>query len=198
MISLYSVENLTLALVLITGVYAWLTYSISQSNKLMVDRIGDQIEHQSRPVISVNISSRHRTVISLVVANRGNSNASDIQIRLDRPFYRFGELGEGRNLQTYNAFSRTISGLAAGDTLIFDLAQGFNINKIVDGDNITPSEFVVSVTYKGFGKTYDEKTHIDIKPYFESFAGEFEVEELIKIKDQLNSISTSLAKIASK
>lgn len=190
------IDVLTGLLVLITAIYAALTYSIARSNRAMVEKAGEQIEYQSRPTISVNIVSRHKTVISLQFTNRGNSNATNVRISIDKPFYRFGEKAPGRNIQEYYIFSHPIACIAPGDKVTIDLSQGFNINKEVEGENITPDNFTVNVKYDSPVKSYDEKTFIDIRPYFQSFAGEYEVEELIGIKKQLQSIAKSLERLS--
>lgn len=59
-IGLTPIDLLTTILVVITGVYAWLTYKIAHSNKMMVIEIQKQIEVQTRPVIALNIEIQHR------------------------------------------------------------------------------------------------------------------------------------------
>jgi hypothetical protein len=58
-------EVLTALLVLITGYYAWITQSIARSNKMMVQKVSEQIEAQTRPVVSVTVGIRSKVVFYL-------------------------------------------------------------------------------------------------------------------------------------
>lgn len=181
-------DYLTAALVLLTAVYAWLTYLIARSNTQMLDQVRKQIEAQTRPVVSVNIETRHQTVFSIRISNRGNSPAQDVRISIDRPFFQFGETGDRRDISKFALFSEPIPTIAAGDGYLIDLAQGFNLNKKVGEDNISPDRFAIRVNYRYGDINYDEKFHIDLRHYFQTHGRTTIVEQLEHIKKTLDKI----------
>ncbi|RVC09170.1 hypothetical protein, partial [Mesorhizobium sp. M7A.F.Ca.CA.002.15.2.1] len=121
-IGLTPIDLLTTILVVITGVYAWLTYKIAHSNKMMVIEIQKQIEVQTRPVIALNIEIQHHTIFVARIWNRGSSSAENLKLTVDRDFYRFGEtVGESKNISDMYIFKNTLAALAPGDGFWIDL-----------------------------------------------------------------------------
>lgn len=179
---------LTAALVVITAIYAALTFSIAMSNKRMTVQVQAQIEAQTRPIIAVNIETRHQTVFSIRISNRGNSLANNVRIRIDRPFFQFSNFDEARNLRNFHLFKEVIPTIAPGDGFLIDLAQGFNLNIERDGQNITPDQFCIDATYEYGERPYRDEFRVDLRPYFSTFAGEREVEELQKIRKILEKL----------
>ena len=176
---------LTAILVAITAIYAGLTYSIARSNRQMTNQVRKQMEAQTRPIISVNVETRHQTMFSIRISNRGNSPATDAKFTIDRPFYQFSEFNESRNLQTFHLFNYSVPTVAPGDGYLIDLSQGFNLNKQNNNQNISPDQFTIKAEY-GYGDTkYSEEFFVDLRPYFSTFAGERVVEELQKIRKAL-------------
>ena len=191
-------EWLSGMLVVITGIYVVLTWRIAKSGEQSARSVAKQIEQLSRPFIYINIVSRHKTVLSIAISNGGRSSATNVQFSLDRPFYQFAEENEDRNLQNFNLFKNIVPSISPGDRFLIDLSQGFNINTEKNGKNLTPDEFIIFAKYEFGLQTYKEEFHVDIKPYFQTFAGEHEVEELINIGRHLKEVSSSLKIIASK
>ncbi|MEL7430222.1 MAG: hypothetical protein AAFN43_09495 [Pseudomonadota bacterium] len=184
-----AIAILTAVLVLITAVYAYLTFSISSSNKRMAEEIAKQTEAMLRPVISFRIEVRAGSIFCLVLENTGKSTAESVNLKLDRDFFRFGERNEDSNLKNFNAFRQIVDSMASGERIKFDLAQGWEIDKEHEGVNLTPSTFQIEVEYLFGSKRYQETQKIDLRPYMSSLA----VKEPL---EHLEQISASLKKIA--
>lgn len=172
---------LTALLVFITAIYAGLTHSIAKSNRVMTYQVRTQIESQTRPVISINIEIRHKTIFSLKISNRGQSPATAIYFKISQSIYQYGDFTEDRNLANIQLFNQEIPTMAPGDVFLLDLYQGFNINKMESGQNITPDRFKVTADYKFGEVSYHEIFHIDLRPYLYTRADDRETEELQRI-----------------
>jgi len=121
-------EWLTLANVLLTAMFAGLTFFILRANRAAVGAMREQMADQNRPFVAVTVQVRMGTpVIQLLVRNVGRSPAQNLRLRLDRDFFQFGEKGEGRNLAKQSAFSQPIDCLPPMSELLFDLGMGFKI-----------------------------------------------------------------------
>ena len=102
-------EWLTLANVLLTAVFAGLTFFILRANRAAVGAMREQMADQNRPFVAVTVQVRMGTHgIQLLVRNVGRSPAQNLRLHLDRDFFQFGEKSEGRNLAKQSAFSRNI------------------------------------------------------------------------------------------
>jgi hypothetical protein len=98
------IDILTAILVIITAIYAGLTYSIARSSRAMVDHVNKQIESQIRPAITVNIGIRAKVAFFLKITNRGNSAAERLRLSIDRSFYRFADKLDENNIAQLHLF----------------------------------------------------------------------------------------------
>lgn len=155
----------SLILVFVTGAYVFLTYQIASANSTMARQMLSQQENISRPVISANIQIRSQVVFLLVIRNSGASVATNVRLKLDRDFFRFGDRRKESNLRELDIFNGTEFTLAPGDSLQFDLAQGFVIFAKEADDAVTPSHFKIGATYNSPLRKYDETILVDLKPY---------------------------------
>ena len=103
-------EILTGALVLITGFYAWATYKILKANERVVEVMHEQAEAVTRPYVAVSaLLETDNPIFYLRIANTGKTAATDLKLNLDKPFYRFAEKNEEKNLADYSAFKDMIT-----------------------------------------------------------------------------------------
>ena len=185
------INFLTGALVVITGIYAALTYGIMKATQRSLAVMREQTEALSRPYITVApLTLPKNPILFLRVVNTGKTAAERVRLQLDRPYYRFGRDTEKENLATYSAFKQEISTLAPDAELIFALAQSV----LVFGENVdeskTPLTFKVTATYGFLGKTVTETTEVDLRPYRGMhIAYDPIVNELSEIKDVLKKQS---------
>jgi hypothetical protein len=184
-------DVLTGALVLITGVYAWLTHGIMKATQRSVAAMETQTEALSRPYVTVApLTLPKNVILFLKVVNAGKTAAEHLTLRLDRPFYRFGRSEEAENLATYSAFTQEIGSFAPGAELIFALAQGFVVFGEHADESKTPPVFKVTAAYRFGAKTVTEVTEVDLRPYRGMhIAYDPVVDELSEIKDVLKKKS---------
>lgn len=180
-------DLLTAALVVITGVYAALTYGIMKATRRSVDAMQQQTEALSRPYVTVApLTVPSNEFLFLRIANTGKTAAECVRLELDRPFYRHGDAEETMNLAAFSAFTQEIASFAPGAELIFLLATGSTIFAKEADEAKTPQVFKVTATYAFAGRAVTEVTEVDLRPYRRMhLAYDPIVSELSEIKDVL-------------
>lgn len=159
-------DYLTGALVVITGIYAALTFGIMRATRRSVETIQEQTEALTRPYLTIApITIPQNPIIFLRIANTGKTAASNLRLQLDRAFYRFGKTEEAENLATFSAFTEPIASFAPGAELIFALAQGFIVFDEKADRAKTPLTFTVAATYSFSSRTITERTEVDLRPW---------------------------------
>lgn len=184
-------EWLTLANVLLTAMFAGLTFFILRANRAAVGAMREQMADQNRPFVSVSVQVRMGTpVIQLLVRNVGRSPAQNLRLRLDRDFFQFGERGEGRNLAKQSAFSQPIDCLPPMSELLFDLGMGFKIFESGADPTTCPHTFEVSADYECGKSKYMEKTNVDLRPYLGTSVPHHPVvDELERVRKSIDNLS---------
>lgn len=178
-------ELLTATLVVITGIYAYLTYRMAKSSEASVEAMREQAEAFLRPYITVAPFVRpHTPFLYLRVKNTGQIGAQSLRLTLDRDFYQFGEKQKpDKNLRELSAFSTPIDSFPAGTELIFALGQGWVLFGESADPEVSPVQFCITAAYEFLGKRVEEHTRIDLRPFIGS-EGERDpfVEELERIR----------------
>lgn len=182
------IEILTAILVFITAIYAFLTHRMAKASEASVEAMRNQSEASLRPYITIVPFIRaHTPMLNLRVKNTGITGAQNVRLSIDRDFFKFGEKTRpDGNLRTLSAFTTPIDSLSPGAELIFGLAQGWVLFGEKAQPDICPSQFSVTAKYEFFGKTVQEVTQVDLRPYLGS-EGERDpiVEELERIRKVL-------------
>ncbi len=184
-----STDWLTLALVAITGWYAWITGRILKANESMVQAVRDQQYAATRPYVQLTITVRvGTTLVYLQVENVGKTAAADLTLSMDRDFYQLGEKTERANLRNAAAFSQPIRSLAPGARLRFLLGTG---SSIFGGDDTRcPQRFDVVAMYSTGSERVVETSAIDLKPYLHTEAESDPIaEELAKLRDKFSELT---------
>lgn len=180
------IEILTAILVLVTAIYAYLTYKMAKASEASVQAVRDQSEAMLRPYIEITPYVRpHTTLLYLRIENTGRTGAQNVTLSMDRDFYQFGDSSSPEhNLRTKAAFTQPIDSLGPGHKLVFALAQGFVIFGESGSPATTPQQFNITAAYVFGGKMVEETHRIDLRPYIGS-EGERDpiVEELEKIRE---------------
>lgn len=160
---------LTLALVIITAIYAWATFRILRANESVVEAMKLQTEAQLRPyVVVAPIVRTGTTLMCLEVQNSGKSPALNLRLRMDRDFYPHAEKKEHENIAKLSAFTQPIESLAPGSRLVFILGVGGKIFAPSVDETLCPKVFHVNAEYGYAGSTYAEDTTIDVRPMLHS------------------------------
>lgn len=164
------IEFLTGILVIVTGVYAWLTYRMAKASEASVEVLQQQYDAAMRPYLTVSLYIRpHTPLLYLRISNTGRSPATNVRLRMDRDFFQFGEKSNPeRNLRTARAFQDSFDSFPPGTELNFSLAQGFVIFGNDHDPSVTPHQFTVGSTYEYLGKVVHERHHIDLRPFLRS------------------------------
>ena len=172
---------LTLALVIITGFYAWATFKILQANEGVVAAMREQTEAQLRPYVTASVSVRTgTTLLCLEIQNTGRSPAVRLRLHMDRAFYPHAERREDENIAKLPAFTEPIESLAPNARLVFILGVGGTIFGTKANDDLCPKVFHVHATYAYAGRDYSEDTTLDIRPMLHSSVVHHPVAEEIK------------------
>lgn len=187
-------EWLTLANVLLTAIFAGLTFLILRANRAAVGAMREQMADQNRPFVSVTVQVRMGTpVIQMLIKNVGRSPAQNLRLHLDRDFFQFGERVDRRNLAKQSAFSQSIDCLPPMSELLFDLGMGFEIFANEADPKICPHTFKVSAEYEYGENKYSEKTHVDLRPYIGTSVPKHPVvEELERVRQSIDKLTTTV------
>jgi hypothetical protein len=180
-------EILTLVLIGITGFYAWATYRILKANESVVREMQRQSEEIARPRISISAHTLpSRPIFHLTIRNAGPSAASNLRLRLSKPFF---EAFHNRNLAAAPAFSKPIPNLGTGESIDFQL--GKTVELLGDGrdESMRPWEFTIEADYWFGLKLYVETTHIDLgAQQMTSLTTDAAVEQMTYINRHLEDI----------
>ncbi|WP_024931087.1 hypothetical protein [Methylophilus sp. OH31] len=177
-------ETLTAILVLITGIYSYLTYRMAKMSEASVQEMRQQSEAATRPyVVITHFVRSHTALIYLRISNTGKSAAHNLRLSIDKDFFQFGEEMGNRNLKNATAFNLPLDSFPPSAELIFGLAQGWMLFQGDGKSEKCPTQFTISVQYEYSGKTINEQHYIDLRGYMGS-EGERDplVEELERLR----------------
>src|SRR5947209_11803300 len=115
------IEVLTFVLVIITAIYAFLTFRILQSNRASVSLIGAQIEASTRPYVVIGLVREEAGFLSFEVSNLGKSAATNLKLTCDpeiKPISATGSVVQvGKPTDATSLFQNLITYLAPGQTM---------------------------------------------------------------------------------
>jgi len=161
------IEILTGILVLITGIYAYLTYRMAVASEESSKAVLAQTEALTRPYLTISPFVRpHTNILYLRILNSGRSAADNVRLTLDRDFFQFGNDNQpSSNLRSVTAFSEVIDSMPPGFELLFALAQGPSLFGEDANPNVAPTQFTVTASYGFSDKHVSEVTRVDLRPY---------------------------------
>lgn len=163
------IEILTAILVIITAIYAYLTFRMTKASEENVKAILEQSESISRPYIIVEPFVSQGVIISLRVKNAGKTSAKNVTLKLNKDFYRYGESeDEKANIKNLSAFSQKIDSIQPSVEYIFHLAQAFAIFADDSNEGCMPKKFRVIASYEFPGKQVIEENIVDLMPFLGS------------------------------
>jgi len=180
---------LTLALVVSTIAYTYFTWNLAKINKNALTESVRQDFERRKPKIVVIVNIKHRVIVDLTIKNIGLGAAENMKMAVNRKFVPFSD-ADRVSLNEMGPFKESIPAFPSGQEIHIWLSQGFNLNNIVDGENITPAKFTVTIEYSFEGRSFSEETPLNIEAFIDTIA---DVDEQIEV---LKEISTSAKKIA--
>lgn len=161
--------GLTGAAVVVAAYYSYLTHRIAKANETLVAATQKQVEAATRPQIVVTpFLLPKNVVVYLRIRNTGQSAAVSLQLKLDRSFFRYGRKEDTQDLFTYHAFQHPIATFPPDAELTFALAQSFIVFGEQADPNRTPPVFAVTATFTHGGRTIEETTQVDLRPFLGS------------------------------
>jgi hypothetical protein len=186
--TLSATEWLTVALVIITALYAWATFRILRANEAVVAAMKEQTEAQLRPYVVVAASPRvGTTLLCLTIENAGRSSAQNLRLEIDRDFYVHAKKEEPGNVAKLPAFVEPIRSLAPGTQLVFILGIGHTISAAAD--ELCPRVFNVQASYESGTRSYSEMHTVDLRPLMHSSVVHDPVaEEIEKLRKSLERL----------
>ncbi len=192
-------EWLPLANVMLTAVFAGLTFFILRANRAAVAAMREQLVEQTRPFVHVGVRARLGTpIVQLAIKNVGKSPAQKLRLHIDRDFYQFGDKRDARNIAKQTAFTQPIDCLPPGTELLFDLGTGPDLFGPVADPKSCPLNFVVSADYKHHEHTYSEKTDLDLNPFMGASVPQHPVvEELGRVRRAIDKLGNVIKQSAS-
>lgn len=179
------IEYLTAILVVITGIYAYLTHRMAKASEASVDAVRAQSEAMLRPYVTVAPFIRpHTPLLYLRITNAGRTGAQNVHLSIDRDFFQFGQKDRpDQNLRAVSAFTTPVDYFAPGAELIFGLGDASVLFEKDAKPEISPVQFKITAAYEFLGKSVEEVTHVDLRAYYGT-EGERDpvVEELERIR----------------
>jgi hypothetical protein len=156
-------------LVLLTGVYAWLTWGIQKANQAVVAAMRAEREATMRPYITISpFTLPDSVLIFLRIENTGRTAARNLRLTLDRPFFLFGDHQPNYDLQKRAAFAEKCESFNPGMRLVYILDSAvdlFGTNRKPGADEITPLLFHITASYEWDGGQVNETSSVDLRPY---------------------------------
>jgi hypothetical protein len=160
---------LTVALVGLTGIYAWLTRGIQKANQAVVAAMRAEREAAMRPYVTLSTFTQPDSVlIFLRIENTGRMAARNLRLTLDRPFFLFGDHQQNFDLQKRAAFSETCESFNPGMRLVYILDSAIDLfgkDRKPEADAVTPLVFHITASYEWDGGSASETSAIDLRPY---------------------------------
>jgi hypothetical protein len=189
--TLTPIDWLTLALVVITGLYAWATFRILRANEAVVAAMKEQTEAQLCPYIVVSAFPRVGTTLLLLrVENVGRSPAQNLRMSMDRDFFPHAERREHENIAKIPAFVEPIRSLAPGAQVTFILGVGHVIFRA--SEDVCPRVFNVHAEYMGGSRNYIDEHTVDLRPMMHSSVVHDPIaEEVEKLRKSLEKLLTA-------
>ncbi len=191
------IELLTASLVLITGLYAWITFRILRANEKVVDVMHEQANAITRPyVVVVPFLELDNPIFYIRIANTGRTAATNLRLTLDKSFQQFGNEGIENDLSTFVAFNQTIDSFSPGAEIIFPLAQGAMIFSQGEEHSQLPWTFSITAEYDFASHHVVEINRIDLRPYLKAvIPQDGYVRKLESIRKSVEIIATHAKKI---
>ena len=190
------IEFLTALLVIITAFYAWVTYKMLKANERVVETMRNEFEAMQRPYITIiPFLEPDNPIFYLRIANTGKSTATDLRLKIDRSFFKFGERVEKNDLASFPIFNNKINAFPPNAEIMFSLAPSFVIFQQTVDPTVCPTKFTIMASYQ-FGGTKIEESHlIDLTPYLHTdIPQDSTIRKLTAINESLIQISKLMDK----
>lgn len=178
---------LTAMLVLITGVYAYLTNRLAKTAEQSAELMREQNDSISRPYVCLSLfKPKNDPFIFLRVENTGKTSAHNMTLRFGAEFQKVRHLKLLGMLENSYLFTKTLGSFPPNSPIMYIFGCGASLP---DSDASTPQDPIsVTATYS-FGKqTVTETTWLDVNQYNSTTL------DKDPVVDALNKIREEIAK----
>ena len=188
-------DQINLAIAIVSGLTALAslavmlaTFKILQANRESVAVMREQVRSLSRPYIQITPWVRTgSTLIMLTIRNAGSTNARNLNLSMDRDFYFNGDMGAGKNLRAFSAFTEVIVCLPPHAELVFHLSVG---HVVFRSQEHCPTRFTITADYDFEGEHASEATVVDLQPF------QFTAQPIDPVAEQIEKLTQALKEIA--
>ena len=185
----YALVVLTMVLVAVTAAYAYVTFRILKANEAVVTEMREERFAATRPyVVAAPYVRQGAQLLYLSIQNSGRSPAERLTLRLQPDFHQATGNEPVRNIGGFSAFNEEIESLAPGSRLIFLLGVGHVL--FGTPNDRSPLTFNVTARYSFGGRSFEEQTAVDLRPFaFSDIPHDPVAEELEKLRKSVDGIS---------
>ena len=149
---------ISLALLAVTGVYAWLTFRLVKAAE-------EQSWETSRARVVVKIATNQGGGLFLLhIENSGRSSAYNLKIAIDRPLH--ADLGQKEDIRNRPFFTEGLRSFPPDTKIRFALGVTFQYLNDAKDRLKHPSSFKVSAMYQTGGREIHEEFLIDIREQY--------------------------------
>jgi hypothetical protein len=187
------IELLTSLLVIITAIYAFLTFRILQANRASVTLMTSQIEASTRPYVTISLVRERGGFYSFEVSNHGRSGARQLRLTCEPEIKPVGAAGSvlqvGKPTDATGLFRHPLTYLAPTQTIRVLFGHYSGIRASYPG-----LIFKITLTYKGVGQSYSDAAELSLKPTDEtSHLSEYDIgQELHDIRKAVEKIGDNI------
>jgi hypothetical protein len=182
-------------LVIITGVYAYLTYQILVANRKSVSHMARQTEEATRPYVLAHPIIREGSgLYELEITNLGKSVAYDVQVGIDKTFTILGGDPQRDKISDLPIFKEGMPSMAPGFRISFWLGNPIEILDEKKDQSLTPSEFTITAKYRNItGTPYIEAFLVNLRAFDRSVTRPGDIiDRLGEISKELSDIKRNL------
>lgn len=183
------IELLTFCLVIITGVYAYLTLRLVETSRASVAAMKAQLEATTRPYVLFDLEL-HGNLVEASLRNTGVTAARQVTITIAPPL----QVAVAAEIRPFQLAETPLTLLAPTRELREYIGRREHVRSLS-----ADLRFSVSIRYEdAAGSVYDEHFAIDLSGLFEMayIARPTSAKELQKISDTLKEIQRSLERAA--
>ena len=159
-----AITILTAVLVVITGVYVYLTYRMAKASEAASTLMKEQADAITRPYVSISLVKRHNNPhIFLRVENTGQTTARDMTINFGPEVDSVRDIDEIKKIRESYLFTKTLASFPPHSPVFFLLGFGASLSC----DNKSASKTPLSITAKySYGhQTFTETSWLDVNQY---------------------------------
>lgn len=188
----YALVALTFVLVVVTAVYAFVTFRILKANEAVVAEMKEERFAAARPYVVASPYVRTGAqLLYLSIQNTGRSPAEQLALRLQPDFHQATGVDRNRSIGGFSAFNEEIQSLAPGSRVIFLLGVGHEL--FGRQDERSPLAFDVIARYSFGGRVFEETTAIDLRPFANSDIPQDPIaEELERLRKSVEGLGKSI------